>query len=87
MLDYIFLNFFFSDILNTLGKIRTRESCRTGTYFICALYSDCEKNLLEDEFIYAKEKADTVLPVHWKFRLQTANVGAFCVEQPEHCVC
>lgn len=55
---------------------------------MCALYSDCEKNLLEDEFIYAKEKADALSPVQQKFRLQRADArGAFHVEQPECCVC
>lgn len=55
---------------------------------MCSLYSDCEKNLLEDEFIYAKEKADAISPAQWKSRLQKADVGgAFHEEQPKHCVC
>lgn len=55
---------------------------------MCALYSDCEKNLLEEEFIYAKEKADALSPVQWKFRVWTADAqGAFLVEQPECCIC
>lgn len=55
---------------------------------MCALYSHCEKNLLEGAFIYAKEKAGALSPVQWEFRLQKTEArGAFNLEQPECCVC
>lgn len=52
-----------------------------------ALYSDCERSLLEDAFIYTKEKADAFSPIQWEFTLQAADAhGAFHVEQPERWV-
>lgn len=54
---------------------------------MCGLYSDFERSLLEDVFIYAK-KSDTFSPMQWEFRLQAADVQVpFHMEQRECWVC